>query len=246
MAKIKQVISSVLSFLFVRPKSLFSPGSKNNVALPIKAVLFDLDGLLVDTETICSEVVVDVMEKFGIKISKLEAEKSCGITAKEFYIDLLKERSLRMDVEDILQVHNTIYERAVKEKLTPFPGATTLPGRLKAAGYKIGLVSGSTKKQIELILNKLNIINYFDVIISADDVINGKPSPEGFLKAANILDVEPNECMVLEESFNGIRAGKAAGMLVIGVVNLGTQDISGADMQIYNLTEFDVSEVVIK
>lgn len=245
MTKIRQVISSAFNYLFVKPKNLFFVQTNNKPILQVKAVLFDMDGLLVDTETICSEVVVDVLKNFGINVSRLEAQQSCGITARKFYTDILEQKSLKKDIEAVLQTHYMIYEKAIEKRLTPFPGAATLPRKLKENSYKIGLVSGSTKNQIEFVLNALGIRDCFDVIVSADDITNSKPNPEGYLKAANILGVTPSECIVLEDSFNGTIAGKAAGMTVVGVVNLATQDISCADLKIKDLTEFDTSKIML-
>lgn len=243
MTKIGQVISSAFNYLFVKPKNLFFTGSSDKTNLQIKAFLFDMDGLLVDTETICSSVVVDVLKSFGINITKLEGEQSCGITARKFYMDILEKKGLKRDIEAILQTHYKIYEEALKTRLKPFNGATILPRKLKQDGYKIGLVSGSTRKTIEFVLNTLGIRDCFDTIVSADDITNSKPNPEGYLKAANILGVNPDNCIVFEDSYNGTKAGKASGMTVVGVMNLGTQDISCADLQIKDLTEFDISKI---
>ena len=107
-------------------------------------------------------------------------------------------------------------------------GIRKLLDELKSCGIKIGLASSSSKEFIELILNKLGVIEYFEVIISGEDVQKSKPAPDIFQKAAEALNVEPSNCLVIEDSGHGVKAAKLAEMKCIGFnnPNSGKQDLS--------------------
>lgn len=205
-----------------------------------KAVLFDLDGSLVDTETTGGEVIKKVLSEFSIEITQKETEHGIGITARKFYEDLLESKGIKNRTDEILQRHMELYEESLKKDLKPFNGSTILPKQLKSLGYKLAIVSGSTRSQIEIVLNQIGIRQYFDLIVSCDDISKSKPDPEGYLIAARLLNLSPSECLVIEDSTSGIKAGKAAGMKVIGVENLGKQDLSLADFIVKDLTEVDI------
>ncbi len=136
--------------------------------------------------------------------------------------------------------HFKIYDELLEVGLCHFPGAKSLPALLKSRGYKLGLVSGSTRKQVETILSQLGIKNFFGVIIAIEDVAHGKPDPAAYLLAAQKLQVTPEECVVLEDALPGITAGKRAGMKVIGVTNNGGQDLSLADLVVNGLDEVEI------
>jgi HAD superfamily hydrolase (TIGR01509 family) len=205
----------------------------------IKAVLFDMDGLLADTENLNIGVAVNICKEFGISLNSQERQNCIGITNKKFYRELFKKKKLNLDIQAVLNLHYQFYEKALLVRAKPFPAARQLPLKLKAYGYKLGMVSGSTKRQIDIVLKKLGLKQIFDVIISADDIKNSKPDPEGYLLVARRLHLNPKECVVLEDSATGVTAAKKAGMEVIGVVNNGGQDLSQASIVIKKLTKIE-------
>lgn len=207
----------------------------------IKAVLFDMDGLLVDTETLGIRVAVAVCRDLDIDLNLEEQRSFIGVTDKKFYQDLFNKRNVNHNVLTILGRHFEIYEELLKTDLTSFEGANTLPKNLKAKGYRLGLVSGSTTNQIGTILDSLQIREAFDVIVSCDDITKSKPDPEGYMIAAKKLGVEPKDCLVFEDARTGVLAGKNAGMKVAGVVNGGGQDLSSADFIINNLATVETN-----
>lgn len=201
----------------------------------IKAVLFDMDGLLVDSETLGIEVVIEVCKELGFDITPDEQQGFIGVTDEKFYRDLFEKRNLSFDIPSVLKRQFSTYEELLRTRLHFFDGATTVPQKIKDKNFKLALVSGSTRNQIEIILNKLNILNCFDVIISSEDIQKSKPDPEGYLLAATSLGVKPEECVVLEDARTGVLAGKSAGMKVIAVINKGVQDLSAADEIVQDL-----------
>jgi len=110
---------------------------------------------------------------------------------------------------------------------------------VKQRGYTIAIASSGLKKNIDLILQKLNIVEYFDLIVSGEQVIKGKPEPDIFLTISEHYHINPNDCIVIEDSKNGVLAAKAAGMYCVGYYNPGSgkQDLSKADLIINHFND---------
>lgn len=205
----------------------------------IQAVIFDMDDVLVDTEDVDHEVALRVCSELGITLTSEEEESRLGIKTNEFYEKLSQSRSIPLNVSETVAKHFEMYEKILSTELKILPGATTLPPLLVSEGYKLALVSGSTKKQIEIILSQLGLKDIFKIVIAAEDVTRGKPDPEGYSLAAARLGVKPEECVVIEDALPGIAAAKSAGMKVIAVKNKGLRDVSQADTQVEDLTQID-------
>ncbi len=203
----------------------------------IKAVLFDMDGLLVDTEPLNVAVVTKVCGELGINLTSEEKHYcASGITNKKFYTELFNNRNLKFELNEILNKTFQTYDELLKTETKSFSGAINLP-KLLSEKYKLGLVSGSTKNQVNIVLSKLDIGNLFKVVVTADDITSSKPNPEGYLLAANKLNISSQECLVLEDGEQGVKAAKSAGMKVIGVINNSEQNLSLADLVVKDLTE---------
>jgi HAD superfamily hydrolase (TIGR01509 family) len=200
-----------------------------------RAIIFDLDGLLVDTETLAMQTVRQTCSQLDIKLEPDEEKNIVGVTSEHFFKELLEKHGSALDLQTVLTHFYEKYELALETDLKPFPGARSLPIDLKSKGFQLALVSGSTTKQVETVLRKLDIKALFDQIITAEDVTESKPSPQGYLLAADKLKVKPAECLVFEDATAGVQAAKAAGMKVIGVRNNGDQDLTQADEVVGNL-----------
>lgn len=205
----------------------------------IKAVLFDMDGLLVDTELLNVAVVTKVCDELGISLTPEEKHYcASGITNKKFYTELFNNRNLKFELNEILNKTFKTYDELLKTEVKSFLGAINLP-KILSGKYKLGLVSGSTKNQVNIILSKLAIENLFKVVVTADDITSSKPDPGGYILAANKLNISPQECLVLEDGEQGVKAAKSAGMKVIGVINNSEQNLSSADLVVKDLTEIN-------
>jgi len=202
----------------------------------MKAFIFDLDGVLTDTETLGVLIAEKTCKELDIELTIEEKLSFIGIPDLEFYQNLFRKRKLDHDALTILTKHTKVYEYHLNNNQLLFPEAKETIAFIKEKGYKIGLVSGSTKKQIQIILKKENLHTYFDCIISYDDVTCGKPHPEGYSICCKQLSINPKNCIVVEDSLNGVKAAKNAGMTVIRINN-NLQDVSGADFYIDNLDE---------
>ena len=206
----------------------------------IKAVLVDMDGTLVDTEDADNAVAMEICKKLGFDLTDKEQQERHGRNTKSFYEWLRQKRGSNFDLQKTIQQQLADFERKLRENLKSFPGAKGLPKKLTSAGYRLAVVSGSTWRQIEIVLQALGIADFFDVIISADDIVESKPSPEGYLLAAKKLGVLPKECIILEDGPKGVAAGKSAKIKVIGIINNGGQDLSEADLIVKNLGEITI------
>lgn len=231
----------------------------------IKAVFFDCDGLLVDSETLGMNVAAQVCAEFAITISVAELQTFIGITDEKWYRELVARKGLSLDHQQLLRRHFELYERELPN-VKPFPGAIELPRELTQANIPIALVSGSTRAQIDIVLQSLGLTGMFKVIVSFEDIgDHSKPDPYGYELALERLNemrrtatsaplvgqpsmsvalpasldsqIQPSEVLVLEDATSGIKAAMAAGMKVIGVKNTGVQDISEATSCVDTLEE---------
>ncbi len=209
----------------------------------IKAILFDMDGTLVDTEGIDRSIAIKMRKELGGDLTDEEENQRHGKTTKSFYEYIFQKRGLDFDLEKTIQKHLALFEKELKRGVKYFQGAKELPKILKATGYKLALVSSGAKSQIEINLKHLGVRNFFDVIVSADDISESKPDPQGYLLAAKKLDVKPEECLVLEDAAVGIQAAKSAKMKVIGIQNGSKQDLSLADSVVENLDQVTIVQI---
>lgn len=181
----------------------------------IKAVLFDLDGTLVDTETISAQSWRQSGEAMQLEISEELIRSFVGRTAA-VVIDMLSEH-LGIDsarAKELFDLHQRIKGELMETDLVAKPFANKALAVLKDRGYKLGLASSSYRPVVERELEPFGMFPYFDCITCGNEVAHSKPDPEIFLLAAERLGMQPADCAVVEDSPNGVRSGHAAGMAV--------------------------------
>jgi HAD superfamily hydrolase (TIGR01509 family) len=188
----------------------------------IKSLLFDMDGILVDTEPIMARVVALALADQGLHVTELEyydnwTKKGKGIA------DFIKEKNISFDFDRYRSTRNKIYLESLKTNIPIFDGAKETIAELSKT-YKLGLVSSSSRVFVHFILKSTGLEKYFFTIITAEDVEKEKPAPDCFLLAAERLAVEPEECVVIEDAEKGILAAKNAGMKAIAIPNKSTSD----------------------
>jgi beta-phosphoglucomutase len=208
----------------------------------IKAVIFDWDGTLADTRKAVVQSFQRVLKKACCNVSDEFIERRIGVGTKKTIIEAFRECNLRIDVlklEELAQEKITI-QTELSNLVNLFIGVKELLAALKGK-TKIGLATMSGRKVINRLLSEKNLEAYFEVVVSADDVNNPKPDPEVFLAATKCLGVDPEECLVVEDSVFGIRAAKAANMKVIavatGVYNKEELGKEHPDMLIHSLID---------
>lgn len=189
----------------------------------IKAVIFDLDGLLVDTEIVSFKIYEEMLFSFHISFTKQEyAEKYSGKTEITNMTNLIQSYSLPWTVEEGLTKCIEIEERLLNQGVALKTGAKELLEHLKDNKYKIAVASSSTTERAFKLLDQHNIRNMFDEFVFAEDVSHSKPNPEVFIKAYKKLGMKPIECVVLEDSENGILAANNASIPVICIPDMKT------------------------
>lgn len=206
----------------------------------ITTIIFDMDGVLFNSEPIHYKVWKKIFAQEGLEID-FEHYKGCiGSTVKRLF-ELMLEGYGRdfFGNEELPQRYHEEKSRYLQENGIPIiSGVPEVLAALKAKGYRLAIASSSPQAYIELCTEKSGIAKYFDVRFSAERVARPKPAPDVFLAAAQQIGVSPEDCLVVEDSENGSRAAKAAGMYCMGFFNQdsGDQDLSAAD-QIFDSYE---------
>lgn len=199
-----------------------------------------MDGVLVDTEPLYVKMNKDFLQQHDAFVNDDEYNQFIGISAVKMWTYLQEKYHLPYSAQELIAMEKQAkYDILDATALTPMEGIIDLLEALKAMNYKIAIASSSMKKNIELILSKTKLLAYFDVIISGEDVQNGKPAPDIFLKAMHHFNQSPENCIVLEDAKNGVVAAKAANMFCIGFQNQnsGKQDLSLADVIVHSISE---------
>ena len=194
--------------------------------MEIKAVLFDMDGLMVDTESLSTEAFIDSAKAQGYNMTKEETLKVLGFTKAniyQFWIDYFQGTNVdgKKLVDDHYEYIENVLYTVGPEKM---PYVEELLKYLRENNYKIAVASSSDTADIKNNLEKTKLEKYIDEIASGAEVENGKPAPDVFLLAAERLDVDPKDCLILEDSKAGIKAGKASGAMVFMVPDMFTVD----------------------
>lgn len=205
----------------------------------VKAVIFDLDGVLVDTEVFSGQATKQVFKEAGIEFTPEEREKAFGRTDLEISRDAVKSRGLDLKPEDLVSRKVQIYSELIKGKVEPIKGARELVEFLKSRGIPFAVASSGTPDKIRATFSEIGFEGLFDIMVTAEDISRCKPDPEIFLKAAEKLGIPPEECLVIEDAQAGVEAAKAAGMKCLALKSPSTygQDLSQADRIINSLEE---------
>lgn len=184
----------------------------------IEAVIFDMDGVLVDSEPLHREIGHRMLGELGIAATREVFSRFTGITTRSMMRTLVGEYNLEHDPEYLTRQYDSQFLEMVKTSpgLKLYNGVEAVLSELKSERVPIALASSSTRECITAILRRFAIEKYFDRVVSGDDVSNSKPHPEIFLLAAELLNVKPNACAVIEDSTNGVTAARSAGMYCIG------------------------------
>lgn len=200
--------------------------------MSLKAVLFDFNGVIINDEPLHQRLIEQLLIEENLTLKPGEYQKVClGRSDRSCLRDLLNSRG-RVVKEDYLTqlLKKKAQEYALEiekiEKLPLYPGLEDLISQMLKLNCKLGLVSGAIRTEIELVLERSNLTEYFQVIVAGDDITTSKPEPDGYLLAVERLNQEypdlnlqASECLVIEDTLAGIQAAKGAGMQVVGIAN---------------------------
>jgi HAD superfamily hydrolase (TIGR01509 family) len=199
----------------------------------LSAIIFDMDGVLVDSEPVHMAAEFELHKKLGIKVPESMFYSFVGLSLYKMWETLKNEFSLAQSVEELIRIDD-VFRIEYFSRLDSMPVITGIPELLEAvngAGLPVALASSSPRKIIDYTLEKSGLKKYFPLTISGQEVEHGKPAPDIFLAAASLVARKPSDCLVIEDSRNGVLAAKAAGMSCLGFrsPNSGNQDLSAAD-----------------
>jgi haloacid dehalogenase superfamily, subfamily IA, variant 3 with third motif having DD or ED/haloacid dehalogenase superfamily, subfamily IA, variant 1 with third motif having Dx(3-4)D or Dx(3-4)E len=206
-----------------------------------KAVVFDMDGVLIDSEPLHKQIEQEILKDLGVNLPYKEHVKFAGV-GKEMW-SILKERyGYNRDAKED-ELHKEKRERYLKRlssnPIEPINGVLELVNIVKEAGLKMAVASSSSLENIELVTKSIGIYDDMHLIVSGDDMPRTKPHPDIFLKTAELLNLPAHECLVIEDSANGVQAAKKAKMFCVAFrnPNSGDQNLSLADKIVSNIID---------
>jgi beta-phosphoglucomutase len=203
-----------------------------------KGVIFDLDGVLIDTAPFHKQAWYDFAQKQGFEISGEIFYSTFGMQNYQI-MPILAGRDLPPDeIERLSEWKEKRYRELVAGKMTLLAGARTLIDDLKDKGFLLAIGTSTPRVNVSLVLEQIPTLNYFDAFVTGEDVSKGKPHPDTFLKAAEKLSLAANRCVVVEDAVQGVQAGKAAGMAVVAVTTTRSrEDLKQANLTVDSLAE---------
>jgi HAD superfamily hydrolase (TIGR01509 family) len=212
----------------------------------IEAVVFDLDGVLLDSEQVWDEVREELVKERGGRWHDRAQTEMMGMSSIEWSRYMHDELGVPDPPREISADVVRRLEEVYRKRLPLIDGAHEAVERL-AARWPLGLASSSNREVIDLVLDLSGLARFFRVTVSSEEVLRGKPEPDVYLEAARGLGVPPERCAAVEDSHNGIRSAKAAGMRVIAIPNQhyppGEQALALADVTLSSLAELTPSIV---
>jgi len=212
----------------------------------IRAVIFDMDGVLTDSEALINEAAIAMFKEKGLTVQPEDFIPFVG-AGEERYVGGVAEK-YNFPLDPVEGKHRTyeIYFDLVPNKLQAFPGVHELVEACRGAGLRVAVASSADGNKVRVNLQNIGLPSEsWDTVIGGELVVHKKPSPDIFLLAAKKLGVDPSECVVVEDALNGIQAAKAAGMRSVGVAHtLPAKDLQAADVVREKIADIQLSDLV--
>jgi len=208
-------------------------------------VIFDLDGVLVDTGWAHKQSWYDLAEKEDFYMTDEFFYKTFGMQNYMIIPMLLGRDVSSGEVDRLSDWKEQRYREIIAEKLAPSEGARSLLGNLKNEDFLLAVGSSAPRANLDLVLERTDLRDYFDACVAGQDVTNGKPAPDTFLKAAEKLSLGAKSCVVVEDAVQGVEAGKAAGMAVVAVTTTRSRaDLNKADIIVDSLAQLQARQFI--
>ena len=210
----------------------------------IKAIIFDMDGTVIDSTESDYMAWKRIFAEYNTDIAYDEYVKVLGVKSDE-----ILQRFLSLDGEELhkalkrkLHYFNQIIE---EQGLASIPHVENFLKQLKDSSLRVALATGARKEKSDYVLDKVNLKRYFETFTTAEDIRNGKPHPEIFLKAAARMNVSPSQCIVVEDAENGVKAAKNAGMHCVAITTTTNRDIlKDADLIIDSFRDISIAALL--
>ena len=208
----------------------------------IRAVVFDMDGVLTDSEPLINAAAIAMFRERGVVVAPEDFQPFVGTGENRYIGGVAEKHGVWLDIEAAKHRTYEIYLAMVPERLHAFPGAVELVRSCRKAGFKVAVASSADLVKIEANLRQIGLPPAaWDAVVSAEDAVRKKPAPDLFLAAARKLGVAAAECVVIEDAVNGIQAAKAAGMRCVAVA----QSFPPEKLREANLVKPGIGEVTL-
>ncbi len=207
---------------------------------PFSAVIFDMDGVIVDSEPRHEKAFLEIFDEIGFgQTHGIHFPDYIGRSDKAVWLDFIANHKPSYTYEDLTAMKQNRFLEILREEQPIFDGLPELVAKLNAK-YPLAVASGSLHPVIDEVLVIKNLRSYFSAVVSSQDVAKGKPAPDIFLRAADLIKKKPQECVVIEDSVAGVEAGRAAGMQVIAITNsFAAEKLGRADHIVKNYDEIE-------
>jgi beta-phosphoglucomutase len=213
----------------------------------IRTVIFDMDGVIIDTEPVHHHAFFTQFGELGLTISDEEYAGFLGKSTRNVFQQLKQKYHLGPEIDDLLRRKREIFNERfdTDPDLDLLPGVRALIEDLHQHGVQLVLASSASKGTIARVFNRFGLAPYFTHIVSGEDFEESKPNPAIFLHAAEVSETPVSECIVIEDSANGVAAAKAAGIYCVGYASAHSagQDIHIADLIIRDFSELSADKV---
>jgi HAD superfamily hydrolase (TIGR01509 family) len=214
------------------------------------AVIFDLDGVIVDSEIWWDEVRIRFAKEHGRSWTEDDRRAVMGANSRQWSATMRERLRLDLDERAIeVAIVDGVVARFEAEGAPTIEGAVEAVRRI-AAGWPVAVASSAHRAVIDAALGATGLEAVFGVVVSSDEVERGKPEPDVYLEAARRLGIAPERCLVVEDSLNGVRAARSAGMTVVLVPNLSVPPAAGtaelADVELGSLAELDPAAIAVR
>ncbi|HXD78290.1 MAG TPA: hexitol phosphatase HxpB [Puia sp.] len=211
-------------------------------AMQFNTVIFDMDGLLIDSEPYWQEAGMETLREFNVTLSPIQYHHTTGLRTPEwldYWFGVFGIDKQRIPAASAA-LHANVFEK-IRAEAAPMPGVGEILDFFRKKEFRIGLATSSPLELARIVTDKLQIGNYFDTVTSAGDLPHGKPHPQVYMDCAAALGVHPLECVAFEDSFNGVIAAKAARMKCVAVPvadQFALPKWGAADLKLSSLLDF--------
>ncbi len=209
-----------------------------------KAIIFDMDGVISDTQRLHSESEVEALARFGITCIAHELTiRYSGVPDREMFSDILENHGVSPTfVNDVEQLKWRILNKKIEQGIPLIPNIERLLGEAIACGYRLAVASGAPLHFIHQVISHPVLRDSFEVVVSSEEVPHGKPAPDVFLEAASRLSMEAQDCLVIEDGYNGLVGAGRAGMRCIGIVT-DTTNAWPADLLVRSVDDISMEKI---
>jgi HAD superfamily hydrolase (TIGR01509 family) len=225
-----------------RPVDVSTPGAPDGVPA-LAAVIFDMDGVLADTEPVHEMAMGEFLATLGKSITSEYYSHFVGLGHRAVWTKLRADLSIERPMEECLAGYQPILVKR-SGHVPPGPGVVELVSALSSAGIPMAVASSSFRPVVEATLTGLGLRDRFRAVVTGDEVSHGKPAPEIYLKAAAALGVDPKSCVAIEDSGHGVQAARAAGMACLGLESRYTDPAGlGANRVVASLADVGIADL---